>query len=189
MPIAWLFVSLVMSFVLASPAVSQVESGTGDPMRFDLGYGIVVNEDSTVDREWSVVNDPRLPIALQTFTGLDTVHEDRDWAHEALYVVNVKEPITAFEVRFIPFNIWGEQGTTLSSTQIYDLSTGATRFTGTWRLYSENEAVEHFGSVAFVAQVRLADGTILKADLGPVLDAARAFADDVTEEDLDVPEE
>ena len=179
---------LLLGVALSSPVIvsAQETRGEGEPIAFDLGYGIIVNEGSSIKRSWIVVNDPELPVSLTSYDGLETVYVDRDWQFRADYNVEVREPILAYEVRFIPFNIWGERGTTLSATEIKDFAAGKQRMDGVWNYLSESDAVQHYGSVAFIAQVRLADGSLQQADLDAVLDAARSFSEDLTPEDLEV---
>ncbi len=58
-----------------------------------------------------------------------------------------------------------------------------------WRLFSENEASEYYASLAYVAQVRTANGLVLRANTDYILDRAREFSSEITQSDLNVDEE
>jgi hypothetical protein len=156
--------------------------GTGDPMNFDIGYGIQVNEGSSLNREWVIVNDKRLPASLTSFDS-ETRIDDRNWIFDIDYSVEISEPIVAIEVRFIPFDIWGDDYRTLSATDIQDLGAGAHTLSGEWRI-SESDAVHHFAMLGYVAQVKLASGAVIRADVDAVVDEARGFSEDFSSGDL-----
>lgn len=180
---------LTGSFALifaATATYSDVLRGVGDPMNFDIGYGIQVNEGSTLSREWVIVNDERLPVQLVDFDA-ETRIDDRNWIFDISYIIEVSEPIVAIEVRFIPFDIWGDDNRTLSATDISDLEVAMHVLSAEWRI-SENDAVHHFAMLGYVAQVKLADGAVIRADVEAVVDEARRFSEDFSSGDL-LPEE
>ena len=152
-------------------------------MSFDLGYGIVVNRGSTLERQWVIVNDPDLPIRISRLRP-KTELEDRQWVYKVEYGIEVDEPLSAIEVRFIPFNIWGEKERTLSATEITDFDPGPRNMTGTWRILSENDALEHFAMLAYVSKVKRASGALIHADAESVVEQARQFSKDFTSGDL-----
>jgi len=115
------------------------------------------------------------------------VLDDR-WQYDVDFKVEVSEPISAIEVRFIPFNIWGEKDRSLSTTEISDLGIGTHNLDATWRAF-ENDAVEHFASLAYVATIRLKSGKILHANPEKIVQAAREFSQDFTEGDLEEEKE
>lgn len=162
---------------------ADVLRGTGDSMNFDLGYGIEVNEGSTLQREWVIVNDDRLPVSLTSFKA-DIRLDDRNWTYDIYYYVEVTEDIQAIEVRFIPFDIWGESKRTLSATDIQDIGAGENSFSSQWRILSENDALQHYAILGYVAQVKLTSGQILRADVDAVVEEARRFSDDFSSADL-----
>jgi hypothetical protein len=58
--------------------------------------------------------------------------------------VIVTDPISALEVRFALFDVWGNFVKTLSETEIEDIPAGGKRmFSPTWRVWDENEVSEH----------------------------------------------
>lgn len=166
----------------ATAASSDVLRGTGDPMNFDIGYGIEVNEGSSLIREWVIVNDERLPASLTSFDS-ETRIDDRNWIFDIDYGVEISEPVVAIEVRYIPFDIWGDDLRTLSATDIQDLEAGEHNLSGEWRI-SESDAVHHFAMLGYIAQIKLESGAVLRADVDAVVDAARQFSEDFSSGDL-----
>lgn len=166
---------------------AEVLSGTGTPMNFEIGYGIQVNEGSTLSREWVIVNDERLPITLTSFQS-QTRLNDRNWIYDIRYEIEVAQDIQAIEIRFIPFDIWGESSRTLSATVIRDIGAGAQSLSAQWRILSESDAVHHYAMLGYVAQVKLASGAILRANPDTVVEAARHFSEDFTSGDLSTEE-
>lgn len=81
------------------------------------------------------------------------------------------------EVVIVLFDVWGDRTKTLSLVEISDFSPGSHMVDGAWRLFSENEAMSHFASIAYVSKVLKKDGKILKANPDPVLEEARRFTD------------
>tara|TARA_R100001369_G_scaffold88704_1_gene125617 strand:+ start:673 stop:1233 length:561 start_codon:yes stop_codon:yes gene_type:complete len=172
----------------AFTANAETLTGSGLPMKFGIGYGVMVNEESSLEREWVVVNDDKLPVKITQFKGSNIFLDDRTWTYKNHYKIEVAEPISAIEVRFIPFDIWGEKGRTLSSTEVRDFVSGSYDQDGTWRILSENEATEHFAMVAYVAQVKLSSGAVLRADTEAVVSEAQKFSAEFTSGDLSVAE-
>lgn len=182
--------SMILAGVLAPLAFAgalqaQVMRGVGEPMKFDIGYGIEVNEDSTLSREWVIVNDPRLPVSLTSFVA-KTRYEDRNWIYDVDYSIDAAEEIQAIEVRFLPFDIWGGSSRSLSATDIQDVAVGTSSFNAQWRLRSETAATQHYAMLGYVAQVKLTSGAILRANTDAVVGEARRFSDDFTSGDLSV---
>ncbi|MBC6407951.1 MAG: hypothetical protein GDA40_07425 [Rhodobacteraceae bacterium] len=160
--------------VVSFPATAEVLRGTG---------GWVGFSSRTLTREWVIVNDGTLPARLVDMK-IETRVDDRRWVYDISYNIDVTEAITAIEVRSIPFSIWGETDRTLSATEIKDMAPGPHGLSGTWRILSENDAVEHYAMLGYVAQVKLATGAVLKADVSAVVKAAQEFSEDFTSDDL-----
>jgi hypothetical protein len=156
----------------------------GGPMAFDIGYGIIVNEGSSLAREAVIVRDARLPAFLKTYSAT-TPLSDRNYVHKIEYELTIKEPVSAIEVRFIPFDVWGDQNRPLSSTTVEDIATGDWSSAGFWTIYSEADASTHYAMLGYVAQVKLASGEIIKANPELVIKAAQNFSEDFTAGDLE----
>jgi hypothetical protein len=166
----------------ATPRIVRFDAGI---MRTDLGYGIALNKESTLKREGIAIIDSRLPATLNDSARVITTYERENYHYVGMVSVTAREALTAFEVRFLVFNVFGDRVSVLSTTQIADVPAGATKtFLPKWTIYSENEAEEHYASIGFVARVRTQAGKVIDADLTPVLAEARRFSRKLTEADL-----
>lgn len=178
----------VFSFALGifgQTAAAETIRLSGSPMEFDIGYGIVVNEGSSLQRVALIVQDKRLPARIVDFTVKTPLNDS--WQYEIDYSVELDDPITTIEVRFIPFDVWGDTGTPLSSTTIQDIDGSIWSDDGEWRL-SETDAIKHYAMIAYVAQIKTADGRIIKANPDEVVSAAKDFSTDFSMGDLSVSE-
>ena len=76
-----------------------------------------------------------------------------------------QEPVAAFEVRFLLFDVLGEHIKTLSDTEVSDLKDQIEQSkTRSRRAWSENEVSEMLTIVSFVARGRKPDGTVWQYD-------------------------
>lgn len=170
-------------FLLSMTASSMADTVTianGGSIQTNLAYGITLNEKSSLQREWITVHND-LPVDIINTAGIKTAYQQErvsgNYVYKANYSLSLKEPVVAYEVRFLLFNIWGNHVKTLSDTDVIDLKAGETKTQdSSWNLYSENEASEYYASIAYVATVRLASGQVLKANPEPVLAEARKFS-------------
>lgn len=165
--------------------------GPGGSIQTELGYGIVLNKDSTLEREWIVINDVAVPVQFAgNAVGLTTIYSsnDRAYRYKADFTVRVKEPISALEVRFIAFDIWGNHVRNFVITEIADLQPGTNEISGTWRAPSENEVSEFYASIAYVARVRTSNGQVIEANEEPVIMEAQRFSESFTNTDLSLNE-
>jgi hypothetical protein len=133
-----------------------------------------------------------MPLDFADTTGIRTIYAaggtytSGEYRYTANYRLHAKEAITAFEVRCTIFDVWGEPLRTLSHTEVEDLPAGQTKpFAPEWRLYSENEASEYYGSLCFVARVRAVGGRIAAANMDPILTEATRFSLRFAAEDLE----
>ncbi len=171
----------------AARRVLQVEALDGGSVVTDLGYGIQVNKGSSLQRRWFVINDPSCPVQLSG-AGISTVYESSSvgghYEYKATGAAIAGEPITAFDVRYLLFDIWGEHTRTLSDTEVSDLKAKvALKDTGTWSTW-ENEVSEVFTVVSFVARVRRPDGTLWQYDPSSLLDQVEKIKVTLTEKEL-----
>lgn len=181
----------VIGFVLmlstsATLAAQQVTKSSGGSIKTELGYGIVLNKESSLTREWITIHDDSLPVDIVGTTGVNTAYGDRKYQYGAEYSIKTKEAISAIEVRFLTFDIWGNHVRNLSATGIQDVKAGVTqKFDAKWNEYSENRVSEYYASIAYIAQVRTADGRVVKANPETVLKEARKFSDKFSKSDLE----
>lgn len=177
-----LFAACVIAVGLMQAARAETIQLDGRPMSFDIGYGIKVNEGSSLMRQAVIVQDKRLPVRLTEFS-VSTTLKDRNWQYNIGYQFELDVDAVAVEVRFVPFDIWGEKNTSLSTTVIKDFAPAVIRQSAAWRL-SETDAVHHFAMIGYVAQVKLASGEILRANPDQVVEVAQQFSGDFSAIDL-----
>ena len=91
------------------PEGVRTASGTGGSMRTSLGYGIVLNEQSTLTRDWYVVHDSRLPIDFSGTPGVITLYADRNYRYGADATLLARVPVTAVNVVFMTFDVFGRR--------------------------------------------------------------------------------
>lgn len=175
----------------AKPVTVSFSKGDGGIARTPLGYGITVNPNTSLTREWITAHDSALPLDFQGTVGVVTAYRSGsaysgDYYYEAKVPLSASDSLSAFEVRFLLFDIWGNFVRTLSDTEVEDTPSGATPIlTPRWRIYSESEVSEHYGSIAFIARVRTKSGRVVQADLDPILAEARKISARFAPEDLE----
>jgi hypothetical protein len=184
-----LFTLVVSTF--SNPAMAQSASITrsnGGSVKIELGYGIVLNKESSLTREWITVHHA-LPVAFDGTVGVGARYKaDKvrgEYQYNTKFEINVKEPIVALEIRFLVFDIWGRHSRTLSFTRVADMDSGKRSVDAAWNLFAENEASEFYASIAYIAKVRTKAGRIVASDTAPVLEEARKFSSKFSVEDLE----
>jgi len=175
-----------------SIAAENVTKISGGAIKTELGYGIVLNKESSLTREWITVHDSTLPVSIEGTVGVKTIYESGkryssgNYRYSTEYTITTKEAVSAIEVRFLTFDIWGDHKRNLSATEIVDLEGGVSKkFDGQWKVYSENEVSEYYASIAYIAQVRTKNGRVIKANPSVVLEQARKFSKKFSEGDLE----
>jgi hypothetical protein len=193
-------IAIVTPFLLAllsGPTVADsVTKESGGSIRTDLGYDIVLNKESSLTREWITVHDSSIPADIFGTAGVQTIYEagrkyaNGSYKYTTKFSITSSENLSALEIRFLTFDIWGDHVRNLSITEIMDITAGVVKkIDGKWNVYSENEVAEYYASIAYIAQVRTASGQVIKADPKTVLEEARKFTKKFTEIDLEpVPE-
>jgi hypothetical protein len=166
--------------------------GPGGSATTKLGYGISVNPKSGLRREWITAHDSTLPADIEGTTGVRTVYSpggaysSGSYSYVASVPLRARDSLSAVEVRFILFDIWGDFIKTLSETEVEDVPAGAQRtFTPGWRVWDENEVSEHYASLAYVARVRTAAGRVYEANPEAIVAEARKLSERFAPEDLD----
>ena len=167
------------------PSSVTIASETGGSME-EMGVGMPLNSGSTLMRDWVVIHDDRLPVDFDGTPGVDPLYVGRsDIRYDTRVILTASEPATAVNARFVTFDVFGEHVTTLGATEVVDLTPGERRaFTWRWRV-GENDASEHFASIAFIASVRTADGQVHTADYETIVCVVELFALAATVADLD----
>lgn len=143
----------------------------GGSIVVELGYGIKLNERSSLHRKAYVINDSLAPLTLSDFT-LSIGYKDRSYVVRTAGTASVNDNVSALEIRILLFDVFGEHLKTLSATSIADRRTGTSILTGnedwSWFL-SSTEAQDAMTSVAFVARARQASGGIWNFDEAAII--------------------
>lgn len=156
-----------------------------DGMDSDLGMGVKLNPNSSLRRQGVVIHDPGIPAKLSDSIGVSVEYADRSYGYRTVFTLTPLQDLSAVEVRFIVFNVFGERAQVLSDTEVRDIRAGMeAELHPTWRLIGEAEAARHFASIAYVARVRTATGKVITADLAPILAEARKFSQEITMAEL-----
>ena len=173
-------------------AGSSVTRAPGGSIKTELGYGIVLNKGSSLQREWITIHDDVIPADLVSTVGVKTIYESGgtyssgSYKYSADYKVKANEDLTAIEVIFLTFDIWGDLLRNLSATDIVDVKSGETRtFDAKWNVFSENEVSEYYASIAYIAQVRTKAGRVIKTDPTIVVREAQKFSAKFKASDLE----
>jgi hypothetical protein len=138
------------------------EDGGGVAVRTASG---LLNQDSSLKRRFFVVADTNSPAGIE-HAGIYSRLDEKEKVDYFLPfgTVSPKQAISAVEVRFVLFDVWGERIRTLSSTRLVDSSTHVDlRGTNKW-MALESEVGQLVTVVSFVARIRTADGDVWTFD-------------------------
>ena len=159
-------------------------------MPFVYSEDLIINERSTLTRDWITIHDARLPVDFEGTSGLITEAQldRRTFNHDYVYRANstlvARQPVTAFEVAFITFDVFGSMGTRLVAREVMDIQGGeAELFDWSWRS-SNRDIRRHFASIAFVSRARDTNGKVYVADYETVSCVAALFSLAATVADL-----
>jgi len=153
-------VALALSPLLDAQTLKS-ETTDGGSVVTDLGYNIQVNKGSTLHRSFVNINDPAAPVRLIA-AGVQAKYGRDRYSFAPVGDFSASEPITALEVRFVLYDVFGGRMKTLSATEVTDFSPNmqlALSQLGSWYAW-ENEVSELLTVVAFVANARLASGKL-----------------------------
>ena len=168
---------------------TSVTTADGGSIQTQLSRSIVLNRESSLRREWVAVHDEGMAVDLVDTPGVTTIYESGQYRGDYRYIANysivVHAPVVAVEVRFITFDVWGNRTRSLSATDIRDFEPGRYHLDAVWNLFSENEASEHYASIAYVALVRTAAGETQYADTEAITEVARQYMGGFTSDLLD----
>tara|TARA_B100001121_G_C18631233_1_gene594478 strand:+ start:546 stop:1121 length:576 start_codon:yes stop_codon:yes gene_type:complete len=185
-----LFVFSILSstFLLSEITVSKSNGGS---IVIDLGYDIKLNEGSLIEREWHTINNSKIPLEIVGDAGINIIYQSRNYSGDYLYktIFNVlpKDDISAFEIIFITFNLWGEKTNNLVMTEVNEFINGMPKtIDASWKIFSENNASEFHTSLSYVSKVRLKNGKIIRANPSEIVKVAQNIADTFTKDDLKI---
>jgi hypothetical protein len=174
----------------SAPGGAEVTRISGGSIRTPISQSQVLNEGSSVRRDWIAVKHADLPVQIRDTPGLKVAAESRrgrppGFVYTASLDVQATQSIAAIEVRFLTFNIWGLHERTLILTEIKDFPLGGTKLEGIWNARSARQAGEFHTSIVYISRVRTMDGKVFVADPQPVIDEARKLDPNFTAVDLD----
>lgn len=186
---------------LVAEQVVPATADAGDEPSIRRGQGkhigierLLENKDSTLRHEWIVIDDPRMTIRFEQVCGITPAWDlgkSTEYHRAYFYTSQYKwlagaMPLTAVDFRFLTFDVWGSHVRTLCASTIRDVAPHTQHNEDNkWSLFSENEAWEHFASIAYVARVRTAEGKLINADADLILREAKRFSEKFTEADLE----
>lgn len=158
----------ITSIALAALLVATAQQGfsqltvqkkDGGSVMTKLTMGIKVNDGSSLMREHITINDPSCPIELLD-VGIDAIYVSPGYAFKPVGSLNPKEPIVAYEVIHMLYDVFGKHMKSLSNSRITDIS-GPTEFNkySSWRA-SESNVSSYLVCVSYVSSVRTLSGKL-----------------------------
>lgn len=156
-----LFVILFAIVSTNTFAQISVTKAQGSSIITVLGYGIKLNDGSSLNREKITLNDASCPIQLNDVEIL-TSYSERSYNFKQNGSISINEPIVAYEIHYMLYDVFGEHLKTLSATKIIDLE-GMQELPKTSSWYaSETNTSQYYRCVAYVANVRTKAGKLWK---------------------------
>jgi hypothetical protein len=174
-----------------STAGITVTKGPGGSIKTVLSSDSVLNKDSSLIREWITIHDQIVPADTVGTIGVTTIYVAESqyisggYFYHVKFSIEAKEPLSAVEVKFLTFDIWGNHQKTLNLTEIRDIPKGIAELAGSWKLWSENECSEFYASIAYISRIRTQSGRIIEGRIEPVLAEAKKFSKKFTAENLE----
>lgn len=182
----------VLLILCVQTLFGQIKPDTSPQVREEDGGSVAVrtangflNQDSSLKRRWVVLDDPNSPAALN-HAGVYPRYDEKEGMQYLMPVgiVSPKEAISAIEVRYVLFDIWGQRLRTLALTRLIDSSTHIDlRSNSNWPAL-ESEAEQLVTTVAFVARVRTADGDVWTFDPGRIVQPMKTLGLKIAAADL-----
>lgn len=183
-------VATVLASIAGWADAQTITATPGGTIRTSLGRGIALNKESSIERTWITVHDPSMLVEFKAPAGVKTTYTLRgdygEYDYNVAVQLTARQPISAVEIRFLLFDIWGKNTKSLVMTQVMDMMTGTTKeFNAKWQIPSETEAAQYYASIAYVSRVRTQDGRVLGSNGEFVLEQARKFSAQFKEVDLE----
>jgi hypothetical protein len=144
-----------------------------------------LNQDSSLKRTWYVIDNTNSPVRLDR-AGIVPHLDEKEKIQYFVPIGTVfpRQAISALEVRYVLFNVWGERLRTLSLTRLADSSTHVDLRSGNDWPTLELEATQLVNVVTFVARVRMADGQVWAFNPEPMADRIESLGFSVSTQDL-----
>jgi hypothetical protein len=157
----FLFLSLLTVSAFCQLDVKRIDGGS---VVTKLTMGIKVNDGSSLSREFIVINSPTGPLQLSD-VGINTVYNGNSYNFVPVGTITPKEPITAYEIHHVLYNVFGKHMKTLSNKVVTDINEnrGFSKFTSWYA--SENNVEEYLICVSYIANVRNASNLLWHYDV------------------------
>lgn len=130
-----------------------VVKSEGSSVVTELGYGLKVNNGSTLKRDNFTINDASCPIQLNDIS-VETIYSDRKYNYKPIGNFTINEPIVAYEIHHLIYDVFGEYMKTLSNTEVADLESNHKFPSGSSWYATENNVRLYLICVSYVANVR-----------------------------------
>jgi len=151
--------SIILLYSIPSFSQLTVDKKEGSSVVTKLSMGIKVNDGSTLKREYTTINDASCPVQLNG-VGIETSYASSSYAFKPIGNLIANEPIAAYEVVHLIYNVFGEHMKSLSNTEIIDIN-GQKDFSKYSSWYaSENNVSEYLICVSYVSNVRTQSGKL-----------------------------
>lgn len=133
----------------------------GGSVKLKLGYGVVINENSSLERTCYVLNDTLSPLRLYS-AGITTYYYDSRYRFKSKGAIEVSKGVKAYEIHHVLYDVFGKHIKTLRETEVADIY-GSKKLSDTGAWYAnENQVEEFLTSVSYVAYVLTDDGKVWK---------------------------
>jgi WASH complex subunit FAM21 len=154
---------------LPMPDSFNIKEAAGGPLRIPLSANRVVvpppptvlNERSTLERKAYILNDEKCPLLIEDLTAAPEAGKDFKMVMSGQ--IKARKAITAADIRFALFDLFGNHISTQQTLLVEDIGPDDLGLlNGPSFATSEKEMKVLHTTFAFVAQVRLADGSVWK---------------------------
>ena len=154
-----ILILICLSYSVASISQLTVRKREGNSVVSSLGMGVKINDGSSLKREQITINDSTCPIQLSDI-GIETYFNSSKLSFKPNGDFITKEPIVAYEVVHLIYNVFGEHIKSLSNTAITDID-GQSFFSKYSSWYaSERNVSEYLICVSYVSNVRTKSGKV-----------------------------
>ncbi len=184
--------AVAVVLICAGSLFAQVNGDTGLQVHEEDGGSVLVrtangslNQGSSLKRRWLAIDDLSSPARL-TRIGLFARFDEKEQMQflAPFGTVSPAQMITAVEVRYLLFDVWGQRLRTLTLTRLADSSTNVDLRESTAWPAPESEVAQLVTVVAFAARVRTAQGQVWTYDPEKMLQEIQSLGLSVTTVDL-----
>lgn len=151
-----------------------------------------VHRSSSLQRQWYLINDSRLPLQLTSGNAKPTVIPDYndptpDYVYETDYIIKAAgQPIRGYELRFLVIDAFGEKQKLLSVARLFDLdSTEEHEDSTAWNLFSNQDAQTALYSIGYVEKVLTKSGQVFRSNKDDVLKELQKINGTITAKDIE----